>query len=196
MTRRRFNPRERFKLRLTAFNRCEACGAPLDRAFHADHRIAFSKGGPTTLRNGQALCAPCNLRKGGKEMNDMVITPAVTAIYPNIANRDWQQKALQAWSKHIDDDKQDFFVEGCPGSGKTRFAIAAIKHAFNRNDIDMVIVVAPTEVVHDQWIKEADERGVKLRHWSSERLGDSILSGKFPLGGVGSNTGPCPHCGH
>jgi 5-methylcytosine-specific restriction endonuclease McrA len=40
---------------------------PLNDRFHADHKNAFTKGGPTTLHNGQALCPPCNNQKGAKE---------------------------------------------------------------------------------------------------------------------------------
>ena len=34
--------------------------------FHADHVVAFAKGGTTVTSNGQALCAACNLRKGAR----------------------------------------------------------------------------------------------------------------------------------
>ncbi len=30
---------------------------------HADHIISHSKGGKTTIENGQTLCAGCNLKK-------------------------------------------------------------------------------------------------------------------------------------
>jgi hypothetical protein len=32
--------------------------------WHCDHRIPWSKGGPTTVENGQVACIPCNLAKG------------------------------------------------------------------------------------------------------------------------------------
>jgi hypothetical protein len=41
---------------------CE--GTCEDSAFHADHKIAHSKGGPTSVENGQVSCIPCNLWKG------------------------------------------------------------------------------------------------------------------------------------
>ena len=65
MTRRLFTRRQRDALRLVAGNRCEICGAVLTD-FHADHVKPHSKGGPTTLNNGQALCPPCNLKKADK----------------------------------------------------------------------------------------------------------------------------------
>ncbi|MBA1159017.1 HNH endonuclease [Microvirga mediterraneensis] len=65
--RRFFSQRQRLILRLLAGNRCRRCGKPLTDRFHADHKQAFTKGGPTTLHNGQALCPPCNNQKGAKE---------------------------------------------------------------------------------------------------------------------------------
>ncbi len=65
--RRFFTHRQRTILRLLAGNRCSRCGCVLTHRFHADHKHAFSKGGPTTLQNGQALCQPCNQRKGSHE---------------------------------------------------------------------------------------------------------------------------------
>ena len=35
-------------------------------SFHADHVLPYSKGGRTTVANGQLLCASCNLKKGAK----------------------------------------------------------------------------------------------------------------------------------
>lgn len=64
---RRFSSRQRFVLRLTAFNRCKVCGVKLTRAFHADHVRAWSKGGETETHNGQALCPACNLKKGADD---------------------------------------------------------------------------------------------------------------------------------
>ncbi|MFY7913183.1 MAG: HNH endonuclease [Rubrivivax sp.] len=64
--RRRFSSRQRTVLALRAAGACERCGGRLGRTFHADHVRPFSKGGPTTLNNGQALCAACNLRRGAR----------------------------------------------------------------------------------------------------------------------------------
>lgn len=43
---------------------CQICKEPLTGSFHADHKKPFSKGGWTVTKNGQALCGPCNLKKG------------------------------------------------------------------------------------------------------------------------------------
>ncbi len=44
---------------------CQICGALCEETeFHADHKKAHSRGGKTTVENGQVLCNTCNLRKG------------------------------------------------------------------------------------------------------------------------------------
>lgn len=68
--RRAFTPRQRRILRMLAGNLCQICGAVLDAGFHADHVHAHSRGGPTVLANGQALCATCNLKKGASNDDD------------------------------------------------------------------------------------------------------------------------------
>jgi len=35
-----------------------------ESAFHADHKVPHSKGGPTSVENGQVSCIACNLSKG------------------------------------------------------------------------------------------------------------------------------------
>lgn len=44
--------------------RCVTCGSHIDLC--CDHIIPESKGGPTTFENLQAMCRPCNSRKGNR----------------------------------------------------------------------------------------------------------------------------------
>lgn len=65
---RAFNEDEKFVLWIRSGKKCQGsgCGIPLTdyKTFHADHIVPHSQGGTTTLENGQALCASCNLKKG------------------------------------------------------------------------------------------------------------------------------------
>lgn len=64
--RRFFSRDERRFLWLMAEGICQGCGVELEEKFHGDHRTPWSKGGATSLENGQALCASCDSKKGNK----------------------------------------------------------------------------------------------------------------------------------
>ena len=63
---RLFSKRQKTILAILSGNCCSICQVPLNKSFHADHKKPWSKGGETTVNNGQALCAKCNLSKGDK----------------------------------------------------------------------------------------------------------------------------------
>jgi 5-methylcytosine-specific restriction endonuclease McrA len=57
--------------RITIFRKyngiCQRCGKEIKwDEFNADHIVPFSKGGKTTVANGQLLCASCNVGKSAK----------------------------------------------------------------------------------------------------------------------------------
>lgn len=67
MNLRQFGEDERQTLYHRQNGRCACCGALFDyKDMHADHIVPWSKGGRTTLENGQMLCAKCNWEKSNK----------------------------------------------------------------------------------------------------------------------------------
>lgn len=47
---------------------CRQCGCKVKfKDMHADHIKPYSKGGKTTIENGQTLCVNCNLKKGSRQ---------------------------------------------------------------------------------------------------------------------------------
>lgn len=120
--------------------RCTNCAVRLPKDFHGDHRIPFSKGGPTTLINGQPLCAACNFKKG----NTM------------LALRPWQEKALKKSLQWLVEDGHDrhFLINAAPGSGKTIAACVIAKTLLDMGLIDRVVVIAPRVEVVNQWTKD------------------------------------------
>jgi len=66
---RTFTSNQKNKIWNRADGMCQCCGDKLvpfsgeDNSFEADHIKPYSKGGLTTIRNGQALCRWCNRSK-------------------------------------------------------------------------------------------------------------------------------------
>tara|TARA_B100001057_G_scaffold319492_1_gene319745 strand:+ start:360 stop:560 length:201 start_codon:yes stop_codon:yes gene_type:complete len=63
---RKFSNRQKRFLFIRSKGKCVNCKCELNKNFHADHIIPFSKNGKTILANGQALCPRCNIKKSNK----------------------------------------------------------------------------------------------------------------------------------
>lgn len=138
--RRTFSLRQRLILSLVSGGRCSECGEKLGRSFHADHRVPFSRAGATVIINGQALCAPCNLRKGSTMLK----------------LRPWQSEAHDkaiSWLVDKGEDKH-FLINAAPGAGKTKAACVIAKTLIDKGLIDRVVVIAPRVEVVKQWAKD------------------------------------------
>ncbi len=143
-SRRRFTGRERTALWLAADGRCESCGIELDPGWHADHVHPYSKGGPTDVINGAALCPPCNLKKGNMIMTD--------------PRDQWQREAVSDFVSRMG----DFLVTACPGAGKTRMALQAASALKESGAVTLIVVVVPTSELRQQWSREAGRFGLDL----------------------------------
>jgi len=69
---RNFNAEQKNVIHSRVNGVCEDCGIDTvpfkgqPNSFEADHIVPFSKGGFTSIDNGQCLCRTCNRSKGGK----------------------------------------------------------------------------------------------------------------------------------
>lgn len=64
---REFDEAQRVVIYRRDGGKCKSCGCECAwNEWHADHIIPWSKGGKTSVENGQLLCAECNLSKGDK----------------------------------------------------------------------------------------------------------------------------------
>ena len=149
---RRFNGSQRIELYLHANGICQLCGIKLDKAWHADHVVPYSAGGPTITLNGQALCPTCNLKKGTNQMNQTELE--VTSHFPDSQRTRLQVGAVKAF---LDLNKPSFLLDYCPAGGKTYTALLAAQMLFKKGLIDRVIIVCPTDVVKAQWANQAWE---------------------------------------
>lgn len=157
--RRRFSDREKAALWVAAGGECEACGDPIFGTWHGDHIEAYSLGGVTDVTNGQALCPPCNLKKG----DGVVLTGGWPVSEPL---RQWQN---EAFGKFLAMDLADFLCVATPGSGKTRLALRIAHHLFQQGAIERVVVVVPTDHLREQWKDAAASVcGIQLqRDWKN-----------------------------
>lgn len=140
---RLFSAKQKKILYVLAHGKCNQCGQELGRNWEADHIIPFSKGGTTTLDNGQALCRDCN-RKKSDNMTEINFRP-------------WQEKFFKKVNQYIDKGKHKFFCVAGVGSGKT-FASLAIANNFIKNKgFDSVVIVSNTENIKSNWAATALE---------------------------------------
>ncbi len=62
-----FTEKQKREIFLRDKGTCQSCGKAVSlREYEVDHIIPYSKGGPTTIENGQCLCRACNRRKGAQ----------------------------------------------------------------------------------------------------------------------------------
>ncbi len=84
--------------------------------------------------------------------------------------RRWQQRALERLDQT---DSEDFLAVATPGSGKTTFALTALRRQLARHPHSRVVVVAPTAHLKTQWRDAARHFGLTLPdRW---RPGDGSL---------------------
>ena len=146
--RRRFNQGERVALYLAADGKCSnpECGRELEPGWHGDHITAWANGGPTDVVNGQALCPPCNLKKGNTMAQPL---------------RAWQVEAKTKFDAM--GRPTDFLVSATPGAGKTTFAVSLACDLRDRGLIDRVVVIVNTDSLRTQWADKATPFGLHLK---------------------------------
>lgn len=130
---------------------CPDCDRRLDRdLFDGDHIIPWSKGGRTTLDNLEALCRPCNGRKGNR-LAPREKPPRVSVSLSSAQLRQWAVDALEV----VAATTEPVLIEACPGAGKTRFALECAARMIEAGEINRVLVVVPSRRLVEQWVEAA-----------------------------------------
>lgn len=155
--RRRFSDRERAVLYDAAGGCCMECGTPLEPGWHADHVDPHSRSGETDVSNGQALCPPCNLRKG----NRVHYTDTFTA-------RPFQREVINSVLDGMSSGRDVTVVLASPGSGKTIAYQAAATFAYRDGRADLVAAFVPRIILAQQcetsWMYRRDDGSMAGNH--------------------------------
>lgn len=157
MTLPELDPRRHFTQTETTFawlrqgGVCRDCERRLDRdLFDGDHIIPWSKGGRTTLDNLEALCRPCNGRKGNRAA-PRETPPRVSVSLSTVPLRQWAVDALEV----VAATAEPVLIEACPGAGKTRFALECAARMITADEINRILVVVPSRRLVEQWVEAA-----------------------------------------
>ncbi|MGN8025736.1 DEAD/DEAH box helicase [Microbacterium sp. 22242] len=87
--------------------------------------------------------------------------------------RAWQREALEEYFRV--EHRRDFLVAATPGAGKTTFALTLAVELLRTNEVDRIIVVAPTEHLKTQWADAAARVHIRLDprfrniHWAPSK---------------------------
>ena len=156
MRRRLFTQAQRSVIYLFARGKCQICGCTLNPAnWHADHIFPFSKGGVTGLRNAQALCPACNLRKSNT-MNPLQFVPSGEKLHS------WQIEFIDRFVASAKEQlanppnkKQAFILNAFPGSGKTWAQLIVLKYLYLEDLINFIVVCVPSDKLRDDFAEQA-----------------------------------------
>ncbi len=134
---------------------CKLCRRliPVD-LMHGDHIDPWSQGGLTVMKNLQALCGSCNLRKGSRPQKiiEQLFDVAKCAA-GNASLRRWQSEAMKVVLPAL--AREPVLVEACPGAGKTHFGLTVAHRLLETGAISRVLIVAPTLGIVEGWLREA-----------------------------------------
>lgn len=112
---------------------CAICGCALGHDFHADHIKPFSVTGVTNVHDMQALCAPCNLRKGTMYWRKHQLEALELARHPG-AGRTFTRVLASV----------------TPGGGKSALPVIFTAELLKRRVIDKVCWVVPRDSLRKQ----------------------------------------------
>lgn len=161
--RRRFNRRERAALFLASDGRCASCGNSLSSGWHADHVTPHVVGGATTTDNGQALCPPCNFRKGDRmqqpDEDQVELRSFQAELHRTVLDRIPQRQLVTV-------------ADAAPGSGKTLAGQHIANELWRRGEISALAVFVPRLNLARQyeldWLRDSELYGAprmgEIRH--------------------------------
>jgi len=194
---RYFSAIQRIELFSRSGGHCQSCGVVITLSdFHADHITPWSKGGKTTLANGQALCRACNIKKSSTmQIPYQMHLPAGWSL------RSWQEEfvnrylasAIQQINKPPSEINA-FILHAFPGAGKSLAQCLVARTLLEQGYIDQVIFCVPSTLLREQMVDDAAKVGLNL---NGKRLDPDgymgIVTTYASLGHLSKETGKMPN---
>jgi superfamily II DNA or RNA helicase len=142
---------------------CAACGEPLRPHPHADHILEWAAGGQTVIENGQLLHYECHVDKGwgSAAKADTKRTRWTVGPWTGFPLRKWQRKSLAKYLA-LKDVHTTYLGSYVTAAGKTTLGCAAARQLISSRQIDCVLVLAPSTVIVQQWLADAERTGLAL----------------------------------
>jgi len=160
---RYFNKKQRAALFTAAGGHCETCGVEITE-FHAGHGVAYAKGGPTTMANGKAQCAACNLAEGDKSQpkGRGKPLPRVKLSAP-FQPHAWQRDFAAVTAKRKRAGEKTVVGDIITGAGKTFGALYAYtQEVAPKLRRPVVLAFAPRANIAHEWRATARGCGLNL----------------------------------
>ena len=174
---RQFSMRQRRALYQAAGGECEQCGEELGEDWHADHVVPYSKGGATTIENGQALCPTCNLSKSDQtQMSQLDFQDGVFGPTPYPEPLKWQKRAIREFTA----TDEHFLADATPGAGKTAFAAYLFRHLYG-SEWKRIFVITNSRQRRGSskegggWIGDLSDFGIQvMENWAGRESDPTI----------------------
>lgn len=148
--RRLRSPELRSALYQAADGCCQGCGEPLGESWHADHAVPWSVSKRTNVFEMQALCTPCNLRKGNKIMRRLSVFDFNKKRF-----RVGQSDAFDETVLRIQHAAESHTAIVLPTRyGKSDYMRMTGLHLLHEGAVSGVLVMTPNRVLRNQIVNE------------------------------------------
>lgn len=152
--------RLREALYLAAAGRCQRCGEPLGDDWEADHIVPWSVSGHTNVFEMQALCKPCNRKKGAAMPSDQDTNVSPPRLSTLLAGAQWdafrpgQQQALQIWMERVASEERFTSLVLPTRYGKSDVIRVGAYWSWKAGLVFTTLVMSPGKSLRDQMGEE------------------------------------------
>jgi len=170
-SRKQISKKNRFEIFKRDSFKCQYCGATAPEVIlHVDHIKPVSKGGSNELTNLITSCAPCNLGKRDKQLDDSTAISKSRAQMEELQERREQLEMMMEWQESLRDLQQDvtsrlcgYWHELAPGYKPNDNGKNNLKKWIRQFSVDEVM--AAMDISAEAYIEYKDDGTVTSESW-------------------------------